>query len=299
MRIHAIQTGLVQIKQSQLTGRGHGLARRLSPLIDQAWSDWLPTYAYAIEHPEGVILVDTGASAGLMRLPRWHPYFRFAVRFDVEPEQEAAPQLGALGIGPSDVKRVVLTHVHVDHDGGLSGFPKSEVLAAPGELRTAAGLAGRLRGYLPQRWPKNFDPQPLTLENRAYGSFLRSRRLTADGAIVAVATPGHTVSHLSVIVEDGDSTVFLAGDTSYTEKAMLVGLIDGVNPDEGNASATLAAVRSFAALRPTVYLPAHDPDASLRLAERRFVAIANAVNPSRRAPPRAVPPPRVRPSASG
>src|SRR5580704_16618680 len=77
-RIHAVQTGRVQVKQTQLIGHGQGLRRRLAPLFDAEWSDWLPVYAYAIEHPEGVILVDTGANAGLLRLPRWHPYFQMA-----------------------------------------------------------------------------------------------------------------------------------------------------------------------------------------------------------------------------
>jgi N-acyl homoserine lactone hydrolase len=172
MRVHAIQTGLVRIKRSQVVGRGHGFRRRLAPLADQDWSEWLPTYAYAIEHPEGVILVDTGASADVMRLPRWHPYFRFAVRFAIEPEQEAAPQLKAHGVTARDVKQIVLTHMHCDHDGGLSGFPQSEVFVAPGELRMAAGFAGQLRGYLPQRWPKGFDPKPLAFENRPYGPFV-------------------------------------------------------------------------------------------------------------------------------
>ncbi len=276
MRVHAIETGRVQVKRSQLVGRGHGFARRLAPLLDAEWSDWLPTYAYAVEHREGVILVDSGASAGLMRLPRWHPYFRFAVRFAVEPEQEAAPQLAALGIGRKDVRRVVLTHMHIDHDGGLSGFPDSEVLAAPGELRTASGLAGRLRGYLPERWPKGFDPKPLALEGRPYGPFARSRRLTADGTIVAVATPGHTADHLSVIVDDGDAALFLAGDASYDEAAMLAGIVDGVAPDEGAAAATLAAIRAFAASRPTIYLPAHDPDAARRLKERQTATAASS-----------------------
>ncbi|HTR15249.1 MAG TPA: MBL fold metallo-hydrolase [Roseiarcus sp.] len=273
MRIHAIQTGRVRIKQSQMVGKGHGLQRRLAPLMDPEWSDWLPTYTHLIEHAEGLILVDTGASAGLKRLPRWHPYFRFAVRFDIEPEQEAGPQLRALGIGPRDVKRVVLTHLHIDHDGGLSGFPWSEVWVAPGELRIASGFAGRLRGYLPERWPKGFDPKPLALDAAPYGSFPRSRRLTADGAVVAVATPGHTADHLSVVVEDGDAAAFIAGDASYSEETMLDRIVDGVSPDEVAASATLAAIRAFAAARPTIYLPAHDPGAGLRLKERRTVRL--------------------------
>jgi N-acyl homoserine lactone hydrolase len=252
MRVHAIQTGRVQIKASQIVGRGHGLARRLRPLIDAEWSPWLPTLAYAIEHRDGVFLVDSGASAELERLPRWHPYFRLAVRFDVEPEQEIAPQLRMIGICPGDVRRVVLTHMHIDHDAGLAAFPNSVVLVSPGERAIASGIVGRIRGYLPQRRPENFDPTPL-----------------ADGAIVAVATPGHTPDHLSVIVEDADAAVFIAGDASYDEESMLAGQIDGVSANERVASATLSAIRTFAASRPTIYLPAHDPDAAERLAARR------------------------------
>lgn len=114
----------------------------------------MPTYAWAIEHPEGVIVVDTGQAMHLLENVRsWHPFFRWEVAFRLEPEQEVGPQLRALGIGPRDVKRVVLTHMHVDHDGGLAHFPNSEILVASGELRAASGWAGRARGYLPQRWP--------------------------------------------------------------------------------------------------------------------------------------------------
>lgn len=55
MRIHAIETGRVQIKRSQIVAKGHGFARRLAPLTDAEWSEWLPTTAYAIEHRGGVI----------------------------------------------------------------------------------------------------------------------------------------------------------------------------------------------------------------------------------------------------
>jgi N-acyl homoserine lactone hydrolase len=269
MRVHAIQTGRVRIKASQVVGRGHGLARRVAPLIDGEWSDWLPTFAYAIEHRDGVILVDAGASAANKSLPRWHPYFRNSVRFDIEPGQEAGPQLRAIGIEPRDVGRIVMTHLHIDHDGGLKAFPESEILVSPGELARASGIAGRLRGYLPQRWPKHFDPKPLILDGGRYGPFERSKRLSADGAIVAVSTPGHTPDHLSVIVEDGDKAVFIAGDASYSDATMLAGTIDGVSENEAQAAATLAAIRAFAEATPTIYLPAHDPDAAGRLAEGR------------------------------
>ena len=270
LRIHVVQTGRVRIKATQIVGRGHGLRRRVAPLVDPEWSDWLPVNAYAIEHRDGLILVDTGSSAGHKSLPRWHPYFRSCLRFDVEPEEEAGPQLKALGVAAVDVKRVVLTHLHLDHDGGLSHFPSSEILVSPGELERGTGIRGRLLGYLPQRRPDHFDPKPLVLDDGAYGPFSRSKRLTADGAIVAVATPGHTRDHLSVIVEDGDEAIFIAGDASYNEANMLAGTIDGVSEDEKAASATLAAVRTLVAARRTIYLPAHEPDAARRLAERRL-----------------------------
>ena len=60
MTIHAIQTGSVRIKRSQVRGRGHGLRRRLAVFADPQWTDWLPTYAWMIDHPEGIIVVDTG-----------------------------------------------------------------------------------------------------------------------------------------------------------------------------------------------------------------------------------------------
>src|SRR5208337_3228604 len=93
-----------------------------------------------------------------------------------------------------------------------AGVPEERSPVRSGRDRD--GLAGRLRGYLPDRWPKDFDPKPLTLEAVAYGPFARSKSLTKDGAIVAVATPGHTRDHLSVVVEDGDATVFIADDAS-------------------------------------------------------------------------------------
>jgi len=277
MRVHVIETGRVQIKASQIVGQGRGLRRRLAPLSDTQWSDWLPVNAYLIEHRDGVILVDAGASAGLKRLPRWHPYFRLCVRFEIEPEEEVGPQLRALGVAAGDVRRVVLTHLHIDHDGGLGHFPNSEISVSPGELRRASGLAGRLRGFLPERWPKAFAPKPLLLDDGPYGPFPQSKRLTADGAIVAVATPGHTPNHLSVIVEDGDRAAFIAGDASYNEAAMLAGAIDGVSDNEPQATATLAAIRAFAASRPTIYLPAHDPDSAQRLAERRPVCVGQSI----------------------
>ncbi len=273
MRIHAIQTGTVRIKTAQAEGRGSGLRRRLAMFVDTNWTEWLPTYAWAIEHPEGVIVVDTGQGTHLMESARsFHPYVRWEVAFRIEREQEVGPQLRSLGIGPRDVKKVILTHLHMDHDGGLVHFPHSEILVAPGELQAARGWKGRLRGYLPHRWPTWFDPMPLDLSAEPIGPFRRSQLLTNAGDVVAIATPGHTADHVSVMVHDGDTSIILAGDASYSEAMMLSGRVDGVSADDQVSGATLEALANFAQSRPTVYLPTHDPEAGHRLEKRLLVS---------------------------
>ncbi|HMF98589.1 MAG TPA: hypothetical protein VKE96_30020 [Vicinamibacterales bacterium] len=74
MRIHAIQTGSVRIKQSQVRGRGRGLMRQLRILADPQWTEWLPTSAWMIDHSEGIIVVDTGQGTHLLDTARsLHP----------------------------------------------------------------------------------------------------------------------------------------------------------------------------------------------------------------------------------
>jgi N-acyl homoserine lactone hydrolase len=277
VKVHAIRTGTVRIRPSQRRGRGRGtLARQFNVLRDRAWTEPLPIYAWAIEHPDGVIVVDTGDTAHASEpgyLPRWHPYFRLAVRLEVAPEEEIGPQLKMRGIEPGDVRAVILTHFHTDHTGGLHHFPHNEVFVSTEDHELASGLAGRLRGYLPNRWPVGFRPSPIDLDPIPFGPFERSRRVTADGAVVVVPTPGHTPNHVSVVVEDGATSYFLAGDVSYTEGLLLEETVDGVSPDGDTARATTRKVLQYARERPTVYLPSHDPLSGERLAQNATIQV--------------------------
>jgi N-acyl homoserine lactone hydrolase len=272
MKIHAIQTGTVALTTAWREGVGHGRRRLLHAILDREWTEPLPIYAFAIEHPEGVIVVDTGETARVAEpgyFPRWQPFFRFAVRERVEPDEEIGPQLERLGIGPGDVRGVVMTHLHTDHAGGLHHFPDNEILVSRAELEYAAGLRGRLRGYVNKPWPEWFDPTLVELPAVPFGPFPASLPLTAAGDVTLVPAPGHSLGQVAVVVEDGDHSVFLAGDSSYTQDAMLRGAVDGVGPDEDAERLTHERIRAYAATTPTVYLPAHDPETAARLAERR------------------------------
>jgi N-acyl homoserine lactone hydrolase len=161
-KIHAIRTGLVQVRRAQMESRGKGLARTANMLFDEDWSEWLPIYAWVIEHEEGIILVDTGETSRVHENgyhPSWHPFYRRAVRFSVHPDEEIGPQLRTLGIAPRDVRQVVLTHLHTDHAGGLIHLTGSKTCVSRQELVRASGLGGKIQGYLPHRWPKWWQPE--------------------------------------------------------------------------------------------------------------------------------------------
>jgi N-acyl homoserine lactone hydrolase len=274
MKLHAIQTGAVSVKARQPHGKGPGPVRATITLMDRDWTDQLPILAWVIEHPEGLIVVDTGESARVNDpgyLPRWHPYFRLGVRASVAPEEEIGPRLQALGLSTDDVRWVVLTHLHGDHAGGLAHFPRSEILVCRDEFDNAKGFAGKLRGFLPHRWPEWFSPSLYEFSDSPYGPFPRTRPLTDAGDVTIVATHGHTKGHVSVVVDEDGRSVFLAGDTSYSQALMVEGAIDGVTPDVRTARETLDRIRELTRRRPVVYLPSHDPAASQRLEARETV----------------------------
>lgn len=271
MNIQALSTGTVEIKTGHLRGRGHGrFTRAFNLFTDPDWSSALPIHVWLIDHPEGIILVDTGDTA---QLPAgWqHPFHTLATRKHVSPRDEVGAQLARLGIERADVRWVVLTHLHIDHDGGVKSFPKAEFVVTAGEYWLAKGTAGRLRGYVPQRWPTGWRPRLISFDPELFGPFERSLRLTKAGDVVLVPTPGHTAHHLSVIVHADGLNYFLAGDASYTQKSMLESSVDGVSPSAQAAERTLSRIRQFAEAHPTVYLPTHDPDSAERLERRQTV----------------------------
>jgi N-acyl homoserine lactone hydrolase len=68
-----------------------------------------------------------------------------------------------------------------------------------------------------------------------------------------------------------EASCFIAGDTSYTERILLQGKVDGVSPDIRIAQRTLSRIMALALQQPLVYLPSHDPDSLLRLQQESVI----------------------------
>lgn len=272
IKIHAIQTGIVQIKQAQIDGAASQLSAMSKMFLGNDWSDWLPIYAWLIEHSHGPIVVDTGETAKTGEkgyLPRFHPYYSRAVRFNVKPEDEVGPQLAKLGVDPASVKTVIMTHLHTDHAGGLYHFPNAKIYVDPIELKATSGFGGKVNGYLTHRWPEWFEPQLIQFNDGPLGPFPQSFQVTADGAVSVVPTYGHSPGHVSVIVQTPEMKTFIAGDASYNQANMLKENVDGLSSSD--AAETLRRIHRFTTSQPTIYLPSHDPESAERLDKQQIV----------------------------
>ena len=271
MNIHAIETGKVKITENWRTGRGDGIKRLMNTLFDSEFTEWLPIYVWVIEHPEGLIVIDTGIPADANKriwFPPFMPLVQRAAKFEMTPEQEVGPRLRRLGFSPDDVRWVVLTHLHQDHDGGLHHFPNAEFIVSRREWAAAAGFNGRLNGYLNQRWPDWFQPRLVDFDKTPFGAFTGHRTLTKSGDVHLVSTPGHSPGHLSVILVEGDLSIVFAGDASYTEDMLIVGKTDGIGPDPQAQRDSHMQILAYAEQNPAIYLPSHDPGSKERLVNR-------------------------------
>ena len=265
VRIHPISTGHVRVKSSQLLREFGGPWRVMG---DPRWTDWLPIHAWLIDHPEGPILVDSGETCRVCAegyFPRWHPYYRRSTDFAITADDEVGPALMRLGLRVAEVRKVLLTHLHTDHAGGLHHLRASAVYVSAKEWRIAQGVGGALRGYLARHWSQGFTPRFYDFSGPPLGPFPRTCAITKAGDVIVVPTPGHTPGHVSVVVRTGALSYFLAGDASYTQDALRAGRPDGVTFFPRTAVRTLARIVAYARLEPMVYLPAHDPRSAARL----------------------------------
>ena len=198
--------------------------------------------------------------------------------------------LARLGIGPRDLAGVVVTHIHLDHAGGVGdvarAFPRATVyvhekgarhLADPTRL---VDSAARVYGPLLDSLYGRLDPTPAErLHVLADGEEIR---VGPGRVLVAVDSPGHAKHH--VAVHDSLSGVLFAGDAVGVRLPDSGVLRPATPPPDFDLDQALHSLAKFAARRPEGIALAHyglltDPQDLLAEAEgtlRRWTEVAEA-----------------------
>jgi glyoxylase-like metal-dependent hydrolase (beta-lactamase superfamily II) len=257
MKIHALTTGTVDLKEAFLKARP-GLGGKLALFRPGEWIPAMPIHVWVIEHDGRRILVDTGETAAAHDIP-------FA-RFNVTASDELPAALGTIGLTASDVDTVVLTHAHGDHiDGAV--HVEGNVLVAESEWKFQKSLMGRISQRISRApLPSGVEFRSFALGDGAFGTFDASHKLTEDGRVVVVPTPGHTPGHVSIVaIDDEGRHVFIAGDATDSLEQLQARRADAVTMTPKVMVQSIDRILAYAREHPTVYLPAHDPESVSRL----------------------------------
>ena len=169
---------------------GHPLAGRTGIVL-----------GFAIRHPDGVVLVDTGVGTG----DAWvEEHYRPRIRALREALRAAA-------VAPDEVRAIVNTHLHFDHCGQNAAFAGVPIHVQRAE-RELAATPGHTVG--------------------AWVDFPNARYVLHDGdaelatGVAVLATPGHTPGHQSVIVRTEDGLVLLVGQAAQDARTFATGEAD-------------------------------------------------------------------------
>ncbi len=204
----------------------------------------LPVPAYLVETESERILIDTGLHPAAAVDAEAHYGEGSALGyFQLEQEQGLTEQLD-LGT----ITRVVLTHLHFDHAGGLSLIPAS----VPVVVQRVEWEAGQKRTGVERNFfqPRDFAEAPanLTLVEGDHD-------LLGDGSVELLSTPGHTVGHQSVRIGDlvlgADVALFASGLDDHRFPAF------GYSDEDQVSSAERLRELRDAGL---TIQPGHDPD---------------------------------------
>ncbi len=162
-----------------------------------------PVFSVLLLTSDGPVIIDLGFNPEGVKDPEraWGPRAKL-IRPQLKEEDDVRLRLKELGLKVTDIKMVILTHMHWDHTGALRFFRHCPVVVQRDEHRFAFSTDPYLSApYM----PNHLDP---SLDYR----LLEGDSIVAEGVSV-VKTPGHTPGHQSVLVRKSDGKAcIVAGD---------------------------------------------------------------------------------------
>ncbi len=181
-----------------------------------------PISAYLIEGPDGRVLFDAGCHPDAMTPNgRWSEDFQSRFPWTPGPDVEACHlpnRLEQLGLGPDDIKHVVLSHMHSDHAGCLEFFAKSQVIVHRAEFDVALDYHRRRDPDSSYAWKDVEQWLELDLNWRFVADHEKELPLTEMATLLNWGA-GHAAGMLGLDVSlDDTGHVILASDAIFTLK---------------------------------------------------------------------------------
>lgn len=167
----------------------------------------LASSCYLIRYDDKVVLWDTGLPNSIAEKPEGVVNGVFGLRV----QNTLASQLDVLGLQPSDVTHVALSHLHFDHAGNTNMFENAQLIIQKAELDFVKNNPKLAQKYF-------MDPALIS-------HFLESKKedkikaiegdvdLFGDGILKTIFLPGHTPGHMALLINLEESgPLILAGD---------------------------------------------------------------------------------------
>lgn len=274
IKIHAVKTGTISVKKNFRTRKGKGALSKLNILLGQQFTEFMPIWVWVIEHPEGIIVIDTGDieeadHKDFYKKEGLNARFNLLAmsnKRNIAKDDELDNQLNKINIKPENVSKIILTHLHGDHTDGLKFFPSNEIFVLEDEHKNPYG-------NLPTTYPGWFKPTLINFSKDRIDYFNNAYAITKSENVLLVPTPGHTHHHCSVLIKTDREHILIAGDTCYYQQQLFDNTFAAANVDYKKSQETYNVIRKYASQFPTVYLPSHDGDSGNRLLNKEVIQI--------------------------
>ncbi|RZQ63299.1 MBL fold metallo-hydrolase [Amycolatopsis suaedae] len=209
MKVHHLNCGTFRPPGGRLLDGTGGLLQRAE----------LVCHCLLLETDSGLVLVDTGfGTQALTRPGPWLGALRHVLGAKPVPAENAIAHVRRLGHDPRDVRHIVLTHLDMDHAGGLADFPEATVHVYAEEHRAATEPRGFTEKSRYRAVQFAHSPKWTTYETAGepWFGFDAVRELAGLGSqILLVPLAGHTNGHAGVAVDTGDGWLLHAGDSYF------------------------------------------------------------------------------------